>query len=363
MKKENVIYIGGKRYVAADTPEDFSQKPEPREMECLTPPPRKLSPWVPLRLLAGDGGLMVFGWIFACFGMMFVCLTLGELRFADLFPWRDAGTAELVSSEDIRFAVNEKDAYRHVFRQTAESGEIVEGVCYSFRNLSGKELPKKSSDAKEKLIMLAENVTVNLERGGFFGTYRIKDTTVGKLGVAFPLLAGLFSLIFPAIGLGIVGYSVYLGLRNQRLLKLGEIGRGEVLNSEMNYGGKHRRETSQTVTFRFTDGDGRAVKASASVPPHAKLNETAYQVLLYDPQKPLNVLPIVSLAESGIGPCVRTGEFRVTSVFTYPYTVIMTAINLFFLTILISQFGVFFRIWTWESWPWWWMLKMVMGWE
>ena len=67
MKKENVIYIGGKRYVAEDKPEDVRQKPEPEEMKHLTPAPRKLSLWVPFRLLAGEGGIMVFGWIFATF--------------------------------------------------------------------------------------------------------------------------------------------------------------------------------------------------------------------------------------------------------------------------------------------------------
>ena len=47
----------------------------------------------------------------------------------------------------------------------------------------------------------------------------------------------------------------------------------------------------------------------------------------------------------GIEPDLQTGEFRVTSVETRIYTVIMLAVHVFFGTVLVWQIGMFFGFW------------------
>ena len=151
----------------------------------------------------------------------------------------------------------------------------------------------------------------------------------------------LFSLLFPAFWLGIVGYLLYTGERNRRLLETGEIARGKVLDSKMFY--YKGTATEKRVKYQFTATDGETYEVSVSLPPQLVLDETADQVLFYDPQKPRRILPYAVLAWYGITPDVEAGEFRVTSVMSCVYAVIVPAVNVLLFTVMLMALCIFFR--------------------
>ena len=238
---------------------EYAVEVEPEEIKWLTPPPREISPWVTLRLLAMGTPFIIFFWFFGCLAVHGV-------------------------------------------------GGILTG-----------NPPAKEGHALPGMVILGITATV---------------------------------------ALGIPGLILRAGLKIRRFLKFGEIGRGKVLKSSVSY--IKGRASSQNVRYRFTANDGETHVVDTRVSLSVKLDETAYQVIFYDPKNPRRVLSYSDLW-GGIAPDPETGEFRVTSVFSYPYTVMMLAIHLFFFTVLISELGVLFGIWAWRPWLWEWMIRMFFS--
>lgn len=168
---------------------------------------------------------------------------------------------------------------------------------------------------------------------------------LGKESMWLALLSVMFSLLFPAFWLGIVGHFIYTGLQNRRLLEIGEIGQGKVLGSKTFY---HKGvPTAKRVEYEFTASDGETYTVPVTLPPQLILDETAYHMLFYDPQKPRRILPYAALAWYGISLAPQMGKFCITSGTSCVYTVIVAAVNLFLFTLLLMLLGAFFGLWAW----------------
>ncbi len=325
------VMIDGRRYILDEDEDalDVAQMPDPAVMRKIREPPRRVSPLLFANMFcANSPGLLIFGWIFACFGMIFVCAFVGQIRMADVFgKWKPAGTATLVSSEDAKMKVNDTRMYRHSFTVTPENGETITCVCHS-----GSKLMDDGDQPREVQALYDTR----------FGAYRLEDTSLGVMG-GWGLFS-LFVLLFPIIGLGIVVSTFRTALRNWRLLKYGQVTKGVVMDISPT-GTKINHQDVMNVTFEYITADGQRLQGSSSGLDVSRITDDDCEVLFYDPQHPKHIFLLDSLPE-GSGPEDVTGAFHLRSTGTLIRTLLMTAVTLMFFAIFMAELAYFFGFWT-----------------
>lgn len=327
------VVIDGRRYVLADEEDevpDVATLPDPEVMRAITPPPRRVSPLLFANMFCTDFVTLMFGWFFACFGMIFVCVFVGQMRLADVFgSWEPAGTATLISSVDGKMEVNGTKIHRHTFRITPEGGEEIECVCHS-----GRQLMKEEDAPRE----------MEAEYCATWNTYRLKGTSLGGMGGGLMSLIPLFVVIFPIIGLSIVGYHFWKCVRNWLLLKYGEVTKGVVTDVSPT-GTRVNNADVMRVTFEYVTADGERLQGSTSHLDVSRLTDDECEVLFYDARHPEHVFLLDSLPE-GSGPEEVTGAFRLPGVARLGYTLVMTAVTLVFAAIFLAEMTYFLGFWT-----------------
>jgi hypothetical protein len=97
--------------------------------------------------------------------------------------------------------------------------------------------------------------------------------------------AALFVVIFPLVGLGIVGFAMRAGRKRARLLADGVLAEGKLTNRRAtNTTVNKRRVYELTFTFTAYDGSVREVKSRTSMT--ERLEDEALEPLLYSPSDP-----------------------------------------------------------------------------
>ena len=249
--------------------------------------PRDVPGAVRKRAKAGLGRLLIpliFGAAFAGFGMLFVTVffpgaLLQELSLDFGEPVSAAG--RITAVEDANMSVNEQKVWRYRFAFTDARGNGHAGACY--RTGSGwNEGDEVSVEYLEDSPEAARISGTSLNAGGYFG---------------------LFTLIFPLAGLGIMGGSLWTWRRKLGLLKNGLVAEGQVkevrrTNTQVNY------KQVFKIIFDYEAQDGRRHEGSLRTHDDdliwlaTKRREAQQPVfLLYDQQKPKRVLLAEALFE------------------------------------------------------------------
>ena len=175
-------------------------------------PPREVPPHVVKAARGGGGGcgLLIFGLLFAAFGMVFVYIFfpwqfMDEIRLAG--PNRvTRGEIRLVS--DTSMSVNDTKVVSYVFAFTAEGGGKREGICYT----TGR---RWSEGTTVSVRYVAGNPAVACVDGA--------RLTLGGVG-------GAFVLIFPLAGFGLAGWFLLARWRTGRLLRDGVLSEVDIVS-------------------------------------------------------------------------------------------------------------------------------------
>jgi len=233
----------------------------------LVLPPRHV-PWsVRTRLLFG-GGTNQFGWMWLAFSMIFVWLFGLQTDFsAAVFALDTVETTRgvVTAVEPTSASVNETPVYANYYTYRIERLEAEhEGVSYT----TGHE------------FQTGQEVTVEyLKRYPIMS--RIEDTRRGE----FDFWIIPFLLIFPLVGVGVVGFGLKNGIKANGLLANGKVGLGQLVSKEATNTTVNDRRVYK-LTFEFTADDGQPYEVVNKTTATHLLEDDAQERLLYNPYNP-----------------------------------------------------------------------------
>lgn len=262
------VVVGGRRFVLADgEPMEAGDVdydgPLPEIFDRLDAPPRNVSLAAKIVLLLSNGQAPLFGWLFACFGMIFCIVFLPmvfssvlDLRYRNFSP---AGQGEVVSVDHSVMKVNDRDVHKIVFKDA--DGNTAS--CYSHQEFQVGE-------------------KVGLEKSG--NRTKIEGTRLSVAG-GITGLFGAFVILFPIIGLWIVLHGTLQGLKAIHVLRDGEIGRGRFVGMEPT-GTEINGRAVMKLNYRFKADDGQFYDAHANSLDTKRLTDDPVEPLLYDPLDP-----------------------------------------------------------------------------
>lgn len=228
---------------------------------ALAPAPRDVPLSLRLRLLGG-GVLTMIGWLVFGLGLVFasVFVSQAEPLFGDPFAGEVATIDGTVTRVDETNAKINNQRVAAVHFDYSVGGRTLSGVAYTSRSWpeAGATVPVEYVRAKPT-------------------TSRIR----GMRTAMFPGIVWLVAVI-PAIGAVLVLVGALLGMRQVKLLRLGQLTRGRLIES---------RPTNTTInnqrvhvlTFRFQDATGKEREGTVRTHRLANVTDDAEENLLYDP--------------------------------------------------------------------------------
>lgn len=234
----------------------------------LAEPPRD----VPLAVrvytvLGGAGGLSQFGWAL--------------LAFTSIFGWAFAGNTDAWSPLLFKTvgASLAEGVVTSVRETSASEGRVrVREVSYRFAGPDGRERSGRSY-VTGTAPDAGQRVTVEF-LGGTPWVSRIQGMRRALLGPG-----AIIVLIFPAVALGIVFFSVQSGLRTSRVLIHGRLTSAS-LKSKQPTNMRVNNRPVMKLTFEFVAGDGQRYEASESATDTMALEDERSEQLLYLPDEP-----------------------------------------------------------------------------
>ena len=269
---ERYIIVGGRRWILDPSENPVDTPPNnPELFEYFPPAPRQISLSGKLALLwGGQGlGLMTFGGIFACFGMIFVCIFLGPGVGEWAITWRQNGEATITQIENTGTSINDQSIYAYHFTGKDEAGNEFSGMSY------------QTADKFE------EGQTVPVMQGRFFGTKRkLQGADLTQMD-KFSSLVGAITLLFPTVGLCMIWFGVlWPGWKRLPLLLHGELALGTFLRQEgTNMSVNDQRV--QRLVFAFNTLEGESFEATFNtLTPDKFLSDNCRKIVLYDSGNP-----------------------------------------------------------------------------
>ena len=249
--------------------------------ESHTELPRSVPLLVRLALMTG-GVLSQLGWFFVGFGLIFVHVfaPLDSLRW--VLGTTVETTGQYKGSEGTNASENDRPVIRHRFTF------MVDGVSYD-----GESYTTGSGSASGAVIVQY------LEGSPEFSVIK------GQRDAMFGPLAA-FVLIFPIVGLFMLIPGLRHGRRAARLLAIGKVTRGTLVNKEAT-GTKINNQTVMKYTFQFVDeltGQEHTVISKSHT---GELEDEETEALLYDPSEPDNACTVDNLPGR---PIIENGMVR-----------------------------------------------------
>lgn len=242
----------------------------------LGPPPRRVPAGLTLRTLLG-GSLGVSGWFVLAIGTPFF--------------WGFAMNAEVLSPLLFRTGVTRVEGRVLKVAETgaSTSGVSIYSVAYAYRDAAGAEHTGRSySSGPPKLEATATVEYLRLRPQWS----RIEGLRRGMFGPG-----ALVVLVFPGIGVALIGIALHSGRKTLRLLAQGQIAQAQFVSAE---------ETNMKIdgrpvlglNFEFSAGDGRrhGIHHSTSTP--GELRDERRELALYDPEVPEDALLVDHLPDA-----------------------------------------------------------------
>jgi hypothetical protein len=268
------------RQFGSDSFDTSSFSLPPGEQFHLTGPPRRVPMSVRCRVLFG-GFLNQMGWALFGFGMIFVWAFLPASDFASMVYFRGhliTAQGKITKCEKTSFSVGGGEhtdgtpVYANYYRFTHD-GQDIKGVSY------GTGMQRRPGTT----------VTIEISPGNL-NRSRIQGMRTQPVG---PWVA--FVLLFPMIGLVMMGIGLRHGFKATRLLTQGLVGRGRLIDKKATNTSFNDQRVYQ-FTFEFEDTDGYTHRATAKTHHLSMLEDEAEEPLLYAPADPsyavlLDILP------------------------------------------------------------------------
>lgn len=253
----------------------------------LTPPPRLVTFSTQLVLLLRYDATVNFGWVFACFGMLFCILfipmglsALPDVTHRNFTP---AGKGEVIAVEETNCTIGDVKVYRFLFKLHGENEASKENASV----IAQSTMPccyfvgKRYNHGDE----------VEIERCG--DVLRIKGASLTQMGGSF-LTVAFLPVIFPAIGMLLVLRGAAAGNKAIELLRDGEIGQARFV--EMNPSGESlNKHPVMKLHYKFTATDGIVYDAYAKALDTHRLTDDTAEPLLYDVMNPARSVLLDSL--------------------------------------------------------------------
>lgn len=214
------------------------------------------------------GVLQNLGWSFFGMGMLFVWVfgskvDVSPIVYAVSPIERVEGTVQGIESANM--SVNEVSIYAAEFTFVGTDG--VQYTSYSYEALG--DLPPPGTVVPVEVPTWIPKLA------------RIEGTQRGAVGMGI----GLMVLIFPIIGLGMLGYAIPRQWRAAKLLTTGTLTQGLLLEKKPT-NTRINKQTVYAMTLEFTDVAGNAYKTVSKTHEPSRLEDDAMEWILYDPTDP-----------------------------------------------------------------------------
>lgn len=225
------------------------------------------------KLLFGGNGNQV-GWVFAAFGMMGFWAIGLNCELWNIFTF--AGSSDFTSGQvtDVQET------------NTSENDQTIYEVDYLY-TVDGREY-RGASFGTSAYFDPGEPVSVE---------YLVDDPGSSRIEgmrrYRFSWWA-IFVIIFPAIGLGIVGFGIRDGRRSIHILTHGRPTMGRMV-SKQTTGVESDDVPQYEVFFEYTDDQGRTGKGSIKTYDLSTVEDDERERLLYDPANPASIVAFDAL--------------------------------------------------------------------
>jgi len=229
------------------------------------PLPRAVASLTRLSILFG-GALNQAGWIVFGFGMLFFWPFAPN--FGDFVPrdWSEA-SALVAMAEETGASVNETSVWGYVYDYE------LAGVSYSGRAFTtGKSFSKGQ--------------TIDIE---YDQANPARSRMVGARSSHFPAWVGLITGLFALPGIVMIPFGLRGGLRRISLLANGHFARGKLVKKTPT-GVSINEQPVYEFTFEFTTMDGRQHLVEGKTHDTRRLEDEAYELILYSPDDPSDAL-------------------------------------------------------------------------
>lgn len=247
-------------------------EPVPDHLADLARPPRRLPLSLRLRLLFGGLSNQI-GWVVFGVGWIFTWIFAGNADLSGLHYLGEVEQARgtIVAREKTSATEGGSDTsdgdpiYRHDFEFVGPGGQERSGSSYSIqaRDVGSEVTIEFPADAPE--------------------VSRIQ----GMRSALFPPWV-LLVLLFPGVGLLLIGNGLRRGWRASRLLARGRPARGRLVNKRAT-NTKINQRIVYALTFEFSD-DGTTHRMVAKTHLTERVEDDEEEELLFDPWKPANAV-------------------------------------------------------------------------
>jgi hypothetical protein len=250
-----------------------------RFFDRLAEPPRQLPLGVRLYAVFGGAGcLSQVGW--------------GLLALTSIVGWAFAGNADAWSPLVFRMlATAQAEAVVTSMRETSasEGRTRVREVSYRFTAPDGQERSGRSY-VRGSAPNPGQRVIVEFLEA-WPAVSRVQGMRRGLFGPG-----ASFALIFPAVPLGMVCFSVGSGLRLSRLLARGRLAAAELKSKVQT--NTMKGQPVMKLTFEFVAGDGQRYEASETTTDTKALEDERSERLLYLPTEPTSATLVDALPKA-----------------------------------------------------------------
>ncbi len=233
----------------------------------LVLPPRHV-PWGVRAQLFLGGGVNLFGWLWLGFSLIFVWVFGLLSDYSAVWFLMDAvetAPGVVTSIEGTGASVNDIPVFANSFTYRVERLESdYESVSYSTGHQFNPEQP-----------VVVEYIRRSPEIA------RIEHTRRGQFDI---WVIGIV-LIFPLVGLGMIGFGLKNGFKANRLLGRGKIALGRLQSKKATNTRVNGRRVYK-LTFAFTADDGQSYNVVCSTTHTRSLEDEPEERLLYDPYNP-----------------------------------------------------------------------------
>jgi hypothetical protein len=247
---------------------------EPKEkirLDAVRDPPRDVPLSLQLRVLFG-GMFSQMGWFFLGFGLIFVWVFVVNIDFGAATRWirpmrTVPGTVLAVEATKFSEGGDEDEdgtpVYRVVYRYSIPGSGVFEGTSFS----------------TGRLVEPGSPVSVR------YVISRPQESTIEGLRRNAVSPGALIVIIFPLIGLVMVGYSLWEGVKSLQLLHLGRLAYGTLVSSD-DTGIRVNERPVVRVTFEYEDHDGQLHEVVTRTKAPEEVLDEPEELILYDPRDP-----------------------------------------------------------------------------
>ena len=214
--------------------------------------------------------LSVMGLLFFLFGLPFALIFIPwSDYFSPSFSDRDPTvTGMIVETIPTSSYINDVQVFEYKYKYKVRSGQVYYG--------SGFSTGKTKNIEDEVVVQFKEDKpdysqAIELRRSAFGG------------GIGF------LTLIFPGIGFGMLFFSTRKALKQIYILKIGHLADGKFLYKEAT-NVQINKQPVFALTFEFVAADHKTYQAVAKTHQYQRLEDEAFEKLVYDPDHPENAV-------------------------------------------------------------------------